>query len=228
MLRIKDVAMVDMTSVDSINDTIKSDMAEANSQIDVTSKSVEAIRKFVDIIKEIAAQTNLLSLNATIEAAHAGEAGKGFAVVASEIRDLAEQSAKSATEIETTIDNLSKNYVLIIQKIGVITSNVEDQNKKIDATEKSFGNLEEIIKNTVDQIQEIATLTENLNKEKNGIIDSICSLSAISEENSASAQQTMAGIEELNAVVAQVFEKSNEVSENAKELLEEVNIFRVE
>ena len=66
----------------------------------------EKIEDIISQIESIASQTNLLSLNASIEAARAGEAGRGFAVVAGEIRDLANQSAKSAVDTRTLVANI--------------------------------------------------------------------------------------------------------------------------
>ena len=76
-------------------------LVQAMSRINETSEKIGAI---ITQIEDIASQTNLLSLNASIEAARAGEAGKGFAVVADQIRNLAEQSAKSAVDSKALIE----------------------------------------------------------------------------------------------------------------------------
>ena len=79
-----------------------SKMVDSMNRINETSKKIEDI---ISQIESIASQTNLLSLNASIEAARAGEAGRGFAVVADEIRDLADQSAKSAVDTRALVAN---------------------------------------------------------------------------------------------------------------------------
>ncbi len=227
MSQIKDATMSSVTDVDDISNRIKTDVNEVNQQIDITSKSIEEIERFVGVIQNIAEQTNLLSLNASIEAARAGDSGRGFAVVANEIRNLAEQSAKSAAEIEGTISGLLKNYDLIIQKMNVTTSNIEEQSEIIAKTEESFVSLENNIKNTTQQIEGISSSTDILNREKQAIIDTVCSLSAISEQNSAATEEVMAGIEELNAIVANVADKANRVDDNAKNLLKSVSVFKI-
>lgn len=227
MLKTKEDAETSISELEHVTETIGSDISEVNNQIGVTSKSVECIKGFVDVITEIASQTNLLSLNASIEAARAGENGRGFAVVANEIRNLADQSAKSATEIENTIKELFDNYELMVQKMEETTKNIELQNGQIANTKKSFTTLDEDIKSAVFQIEDVASATEQLDEEKKVIIDSICSLSAISQENSASAEETTASIQELNTVIYQVAEKANEVEANSKNLSKSISVFRI-
>ena len=209
------------------NNAIRADIEEMNAQIDVTSKSVDKIKAFVDVIKDIADQTNLLSLNASIESAHAGEHGRGFAVVAEEIRKLAEQSAKNAVEIERTIEELNENYSSIILKMESTTENARAQSEQISQTKQAFRMLGIDIKDTVGQIEDIAKATKELNEMKTQIVDSIFSLSAISEENSASTEETTASMEELNAVISQGSDRAKDVKDRAKALLDDVSIFKV-
>ena len=228
MVHIKDTAMVDISDVESINAQIRTDIDDVNAQVDVTNNSVNAIQNFVGAIQNIADQTNLLSLNASIEAARAGDAGRGFAVVAEEIRKLAEQATGSAAEVEHVINNLMKNYELIVEKMHATTANIQAQSEKITNTDKSFADLENAIKDADGRITAIRQVTDALNNNKGKVIDSINNLSAISEENAAATQQIRAGIQELNAIVATVAEKASVVDEKAASLLNNVNVFRVD
>ena len=76
--------------------------------MDEINKEVSSINEAIEVIDQIAFQTNILSLNAAVEAATAGEAGKGFAVVAAEVRNLANRSAEAAREIKHIVELASK------------------------------------------------------------------------------------------------------------------------
>jgi len=227
MQKIEEETFKNMQLAERENTVIKTDIEEVNKQIDVTNQSMEEIRGFVGTINNIAKQTNLLSLNASIEAARAGEQGRGFAVVAEEVKNLAEQSAKSATQIEETITTLLNGYEMIIQKMLVTTENIQKQNEQIIKTKDAFVTLDNDTKDTAKQVEEITKAASSLDNMKRYIVDSICSLSAVSEENSAATQQTTASVLQLNEIIAEAANSAQEVEEKAKALKEYVSIFKL-
>ncbi|WP_299483395.1 methyl-accepting chemotaxis protein [uncultured Roseibium sp.] len=125
------------------------DAAEASNQnVQTLSEAAEHIGSVVNLIRDIAEQTNLLALNATIEAARAGEAGRGFAVVASEVKQLAEQTSKATDEISGQISGIQtsvKDAAGAIGNISVKVSEIKDlTNSVADAIEEQRAANEEI------------------------------------------------------------------------------------
>ncbi len=110
---------------------------DASEAIHNLNRAAADITKVTDTIKTIALQTNLLALNATIEATAAGDAGKGFAVVAGEIKELANQSGRSAEEIARMIQGVqdqTRKTVEVIQSVAGIFCDVDQSSTRISAS----------------------------------------------------------------------------------------------
>lgn len=227
MVKSKDSAATNVGIVSKSAVSLQNNVDEVNAQVEITTNGMKEIQAFVEVIKNIAEQTNLLSLNASIEAARAGEMGKGFAVVAEEIRKLAEQSAKSTDDCKHIIDGITRDWGLIVEKMEVATKTIADSKNAIENTEVLFDNLGEQIQKTVEHIDGIDKSAQTLSRETSEMVGIVCNLSAISEENSASAQEVGAGTEELHGIIEEVSNMANGVEQSASKLMESVKVFKV-
>lgn len=168
-------------------------MMDAMELISDTSKKIENI---ISEIEDIASQTNLLSLNASIEAARAGEAGRGFAVVADQIRQLAEQTTKSAVDTRELIEGSLRE--------------VEEGNKAAQKTATSI----EMIVDGIEMIAESSRTVSNVSKDQatamtqaeegvNQISEVVQATSATAEESSATSEELSAQAEGLDELISQ-------------------------
>jgi len=211
-------AMKILNKLSEINDKTRESVETIYEQTNATNASVNEIRSAVEMITGIAEQTNLLSLNASIEAARAGEAGRGFAVVASEIQKLAEQSNRSANEIEKIIENLSaesSRSVAIMDDVKVI---IDTQNKDVNETEKAFHLVNEDIEQSIRSIELIAEKTKNLNEARERVIDVVHNLTSIAQENAASTQETLANATRVNDAIGNVERQAEDLKAIADNL----------
>ncbi len=214
-----------MAELIHINTQTKSDI---DNIVDQSEKNVEAVNKINVILKtieEISSQTNLLSLNASIEAARAGEAGRGFAVVAKEIGSLAESSASAAREIQDIIVSLVEDIQKTSSLSDVLNESATKQLGKIQDTREMFDKVLHAISEISEGTDRIRTEVESIDAVKNGIGETIESLSSISEENAAASEETTASANLVNEDMKQIGRVSQDMLELAEGLKKSISFF---
>ncbi|WP_237151942.1 methyl-accepting chemotaxis protein [Oryzibacter oryziterrae] len=161
-----------------------SEAARTESNVRELTQAAVRIGDVVNLIRDIAEQTNLLALNATIEAARAGEAGRGFAVVASEVKQLASQTAKATDEIGAKIGEIQDATNETVQSIGRIVSTISSIR---DVTSSIAGAMEEQGAAT----SEIAQNTQRASTGTQDVTGNIAGVGHAAETTGAAATQLM-------------------------------------
>ncbi|MBQ8969900.1 MAG: methyl-accepting chemotaxis protein, partial [Lachnospiraceae bacterium] len=156
-----------------------------------------------------------------------GEAGRGFAVVAEEIWKLATESAQTAEEIRAEMEKLRRQSQSSIEKTGEVTAIGNNVNEVLMDTVDTINGLINGVGTTVDGVTTISGLSQESAASKLIIVDAMDSLSAISEENAASTEQTSASMQELNATVNVLSQSASNLNDLAKQLEEDLSFFKI-
>lgn len=186
-----------------------SEQSELSCKLDTLTEHAAEVRNILNIIQDIADQTNLLALNAAIEAARAGEAGRGFAVVADEVRKLAEKTQKSLTDINATVTTIVQG---VEESSEMMSKNANDSAKLSEISVS----VEDKIKTTLMLMREI-TITANANfkdLQQIGTLASQISLelrgaNELSARNARSVQEVATAGEYLSELTGELNEKIN-------------------
>lgn len=216
-----------LDALGEVNQQTKDAIAVIAKQTDITNESAMKIKTAVDIITDIAEETNLLSLNASIEAARAGEQGRGFAVVAGQIQKLAEQSNESAQQITGIIELLIQETQRSVQTMSDVKVVIDKQDENVSLTEKAFEDVNEGISQSIEGIRAISRRTKELDEARVKVVDIVQNLTAIAEENAASTEETSASATEMSAIMESIDENARNLNEVADQLHNTISRFKI-
>lgn len=199
-----------------------------NDKTHEANKAAGKISEVVNLITEIASQTNLLSLNASIEAARAGEAGRGFAVVAENIKQLAEQTTSSAADIQDIIHDLEQKSGETVEKTEAVNNIVNKQSEDMKQTADILNQVITGITGLIDKIDSIAVSVANMDKSKENVVDVIGNLSSVSQENAASTEETSASTTMAMETVKKIADEAVKLKDIAQELEDRMKQFIIQ
>jgi len=219
-LKIIEDVVKSMTDINlSANDT--------GNSIEILNRRSEEISSTLSVITNIAAQTNLLALNAAIEAARAGDAGRGFAVVAEEIRKLAEDSRKSAKNIEQVVQDVLKDTQLANKAIEKMKASVQSGTKDTKAAEEVFKGINSSSTQTLSLAKNVLESTKEQQKAIGVVVKNIETIVVVAEETASGTQEIASSAQTLNYSMDEIARTGTSLADIASELKRSVSQFKL-
>lgn len=211
--------MEQMNIISEKTDALTEDMKALDAN---TSTIVQA----VNVIKEIATQTNLLAINASIEAARSGEHGKGFAVVATEVRKLADESNYAAIEIEKIVTSITNQTEKIVEEIIDNDHSVAIGRERVEVASHSFTDIDASVEDVQNQTEAVTSAIRQIYQDIEQLVKDIDQIHHVSVQSNDNVQSVAASSEEQNASMEEVAAASTHLAQMAIELQETIQAFK--
>lgn len=197
---------------------IQEKVGQSAAKVQEMGKRSSEIGTITSMIEDIASQTNLLALNAAIEAARAGEAGKGFAVVADEVRKLAERSSTSAREINELVKGIQETVDEAVLAMDEGAREVEIGLGTAEKAGLALTAIDQVSKRLKNEADAAATAAEEMAASANELVAAVDSVSAVVEQNTASTEEMAASSGEVTTSIENIASVSEENSAAVEEV----------
>jgi methyl-accepting chemotaxis protein len=179
-------------------------VGKASKVIQTLGEDSQQISSVVQVIKEVADQTNLLALNAAIEAARAGEQGRGFAVVADEVRKLAERTAQSTGDISTMISKMQVSSKEAVEEMSHVVEQVESGQALAQEAGERIRSILDEANRVSDAVTEISAALKEQSQASQDIARHVESIAQMTDENHAAAEESASGAQELSQLAHEI------------------------
>lgn len=216
-----------LTIVVNQMDVIESNVSATYQKIKELEGMSSNIGNVINLIADIASQTNLLSLNAAIEAARAGEQGKGFAVVADEVGKLADQSKDAAEEIGKIIDDISQSIVESVQLMDRGNDSVKEGMELAHQAKESFVDIKKKIEKVSDEMTNVAAITQEVTSGTVSLQDALEKISNIADEVNNNTQEVSEEAMAQNGMMGDVMDSVEVLNNVAGELSKILSSFSI-
>ena len=183
-------AVASIQEVKTQSETLRRDMTKL-------SENAQSITRIMNVISDIADQTNLLALNAAIEAARAGDAGRGFAVGADEVRNLAEKTMASTSDVAAAIKNIQDSVDQSTRQLDTAVESIDRATALATQSGQALGEIVSMADDTADQVRSIAAASEEQSAASEEITRSITTVSDISGQTAEAMRSAAANVTEL-------------------------------
>lgn len=217
----------DMNAIHNGMANINSSITTLSTQVEKVGNATIQISDMVNIIMDIAEETNLLSLNASIEAARAGEAGRGFAVVAEQIGKLAANSSTAADDISRLTVEIRNTVDIVVEQMGASVSEVQKSVETVEDASETFDLLYEKVAETSLRVEEMVELVEKVNTVAVQMAETTESQMQVSQQIATSADVLDEHTKNVTAGSSKVAESAEELKKESVELTERMSKFTV-
>lgn len=191
-----------VTETKEMMEKIAETVSHSANTVRALGESSEQIGQIIQVIDDIADQTNLLALNAAIEAARAGEHGRGFAVVADEVRKLAEKTVKATKEIAEMIENIQADTGGAVASMQEGVSQVEEGKRKAEEATAALDQIKESVESVSYEVSQIARATDEQSKATELMAQSVENISKVASENSIASKESAQAVEQLSRLAS--------------------------
>jgi twitching motility protein PilJ len=183
-------------------DNIRGQIQETAKRIKRLGESSQEIGSIIELINDIAEQTNILSLNAAIQAASAGEAGRGFAVVADEVQRLAERASNATKRIETLVQTIQSDTNEAVNSMEQTTAEVVAGARLAEDAGLALGEIETVSGDLSKLIQDISVASKEQSRSAGSITESMAAIQDITKQTSQGAGNTAESVGNLAKLAA--------------------------